>query len=272
MYASQPRTTCLIAASALLFASAAGAGEPTANSADDPSSEDRLVIAANGATMSGSAGDWGGSVNWLRSSPDASFVVGANYESLADSHWEFATGAVAMNWGRSAVYAEADEGAGDQRLLLERNPFHYAVETVGLSTELGAHLRGFAEARRIDIDTSHGNLPKVAMDISWPHYLQTTISYAQSVTGNLGTELGGLRIDLSLPSSIWFAGAAAGHASPPVVNVDSLSSFAAEQYREGFLGVSKAFRATEWSLALDYLTLGQVKRVMLNVTCTVQIH
>ena len=45
------------------------------------------------------------------------------------------------------------------------------------------------EARQIDIDTTHGNLPKLGLTYLWTPRLLTNVSYAHSVGGNLGTEL-----------------------------------------------------------------------------------
>src|SRR2546430_12568208 len=50
------------------------------------------------------------------------------------------------------------------------------------------------EERQIDVDTSHGSLPKVGFSMLWNRQWLASASYAHSVGGNLGTDLGTVRI------------------------------------------------------------------------------
>ena len=66
---------------------------------------------------------------------------------------------------------------------------------LGLSQNLTKKFSVQLEGRQIDIDTTHGNLPKLSLTYLWSPRLLSNISYARSVGGNLGTELTAARID-----------------------------------------------------------------------------
>ena len=93
---------------------------------------------------------------------------------------------------RTSVYAEAHEGAGE---IGGTHHFDYSNVAGGVYQSIGTHFSLQLEDRQIDIDTSHGNLPKVGASMLWGTWVQTQAAYQKSVSGNLGTSLGSTRID-----------------------------------------------------------------------------
>jgi hypothetical protein len=139
---------------------------------------------------------------------------------------------------------------------------------LGAALPLYENLSLQLEDRQIDIDTTHGNLPKIGLSYVWTPRVQTTVSYADSVGGNLGTHLTSLRFDLFPGTVHLIAGGVHGKADSVVVNLQPGTRVPARTLHEGFLGISRMFGRTEVLLLGDYLELGQSERVTgtLNVT------
>jgi hypothetical protein len=230
--------------------------------------DDRLVAAANGSTLSGSDGGGGGSVTWLHNfNPDVIVGLAGEYQTLADSSWGFGTVNLAVGHGqagrRSNYYAEAHVGSGDDDL----HSYDYGVYAAGLIQNITRQFALQIEDRQIDIDTTHGNMPKVGFQILWSPSLLTTAGYAHSVSGNLGTRLGSLRIDHYGKGFNLIIGGAGGKASPDVVNLRTGISTPGQTLREGFIGFSKPFSRADLTVVGDYLNLADTERVTLTVSC-----
>lgn len=255
--------------------SAAPAAAPAPSTAAAAPLQDRLIVSGNGSTLEDpSSGGGGGSLTWVHDFSSATLGVGGQYQTLADAHWEFGTVTGSLNFGspgdKWSIYGEADEGVGDIGAYLGLRHFDYDVEAAGVNAAFGGKVTLQLETRQYDIDTAHGNLPKVGLGVLWTPHFQTTVSYARSATGDLGTQLTTLRLDFFGPIN-WVVGGATGYASPPIVNFQTGATGVAPTYREGYLGLSKAFRRIDWGILADYLKLGEVKRVTLTLTCTLHL-
>ena len=238
-------------------------------------SRDRLVISGNGSTLTGATGGGGGSLSWLHSFDAGVVGVGGEYQKLADAHWEFgslsgsvSTGGPSARWTLSG---QVHLGSGDIAVATGERRFNYDVEDVGVTGTFASKLIVQLEAQQFDIDKTHGAMPKIALGLLWTPHLQTTVSYSRSVTGNLGTELESLRIDHYGSLVNWLIGGAAGHVAPPVVNIYTGLTGAAPQLREGYLGLSKSFSRTDWSILADYLKVASERRITLTVVCTLHV-
>ena len=236
-----------------------------------PSGDDRLILAANGSTLTGGSGGGGGGVTWLHGFSASTFAgVGAEHQAIADSHWTLgsAMGSVTFG-GRTSFSGEVHEGSGD----IARKSFSYSLVVLDASRMLTKDLSVQLEERRIDIDTSHGNLPKIGLTYAWTRRLQTSLAYADTVGGNLGTQLYSARVDYFGKHAGLLAGGATGRGAPAVVN---LQTGAIEQpalrLREVFVGVSKPFVRANLQLVLDYLDLAGNKRTTLTLTCTLPLR
>jgi hypothetical protein len=268
----------LVRYSALVALTAAGLAPGAAVAVDSPAaapSSDRLIFSANGSTLTGATGGGGGSLAWLHDFAAGVLAVGGEYQRLANAHWAFGslsgsatTGNASAKWTFSG---DVHLGSGDIGAYEQLRHFNYDVEGAGVAGTFGSKLTVQLEARQYDIDTTHGALPKVALGVLWTPHLQTTVSYARSVTGNLGTELETARIDYYGRTVNWQLGGATGHVAPPVVNLYTGLTGPAPQLREGYLGVSKAFSRVDWSLLGDYLKVATQKRITVTLVCTLHI-
>jgi hypothetical protein len=231
-----------------------------------------VVISADGAKLTDASGGAGGSLTWLHDFTSGVLGVGGEYQRLADTHWAFgslsgsvSTGSANDKWTFSA---DGHLGRGDTDTALGVHHFDYQVEGAGVSGTFDGKLTLQLEGRQYDIDTTHGSLPKAGLGVLWTPHWQTSVAYARSVGGNLGTELETLRIDHYGATVNWLLGGAAGHVAPRIVNIYTGATGPAPQLREGFVGLSKAFGRSDWSILGDYLKVAGEKRITLTVVCT----
>jgi hypothetical protein len=235
--------------------------------ADDTGSDDRLLFSASGATLSVASGGGGGSAGWLHNF-NADNLAGAavEYDTIANGHWTFGSLNAATTSGpagaRLSLYGEIHEGAGD----LGVHRFDYANEAVGLIRTIGPHFSLLLEDRQIDIDTSRGNLPKLGVTYLWGPRLQTAVAYQHSVSGNLGTNLGSIRIDAYGKPLNYLVGGAYGQGAPAVFNLTTdVIEPGSGRLKEVFLGASKSLARSDLTVVADYLDLSGTRRVTLTV-------
>jgi hypothetical protein len=233
---------------------------------------DRVSVTANGSTLSGPHGGAGAAVGWLHDFNDRA-IAGAEveYQSIADSHWTLGSlsGSLAGigPGGRCSVSGEIHAGAGD----VGNHAFHYSIVAAGAGCSVAPRLSLQIEDRQIDVDTTHGNLPKITATYAWTPAWQTSIAYANSVSGNLGTELVTVRLDRYSSPWNWFFGGAAGKASPEVVNLKTGIVQPGNTLREGFVGVATPLGKAKLTLVADYLDLGGTRRVTLTANYLVAL-
>jgi hypothetical protein len=260
---------------ALVGACGASASHAQQAGAPPPSlSDDRLILSANGSTLENSDDGYGGFLRWLHNfTPGAQIGIGAEYQKIADSDWTIGTlTATLTHEGSSGVktsgYVEGNVGSGK---VLDRD-FDYAISAVGL---IQAWPGGFSvqlEDRQIDVDRTHGNLPKLALGYQWSPRFLTTVSYADSVSGNLGTQIYSARFDIYGGPINVLGGAAFGEASPAVVNLQTGLVQPALNLKEGFLGLARPFRGGEVTLVGDYLNLEDTERMTLTLSCNIHLR
>jgi hypothetical protein len=228
--------------------------------------DDRLAFSAQGSTLSEGSGGGGGSVGWLHNfSADSLAAAAVEYQTIANAHWTFGSLSASTTSGpanaRLSLYGEIHEGTGDIGL----HTFDYSIIAAGLIRTFGPHFSAQLEDRQVDIDTTHGNLPKLGVSVLWGPRLQTAVGYQHSVSGNLGTNLGSIRIDVYAKPLNWLAGGAFGQASPAVVNLQTGIAQPGSTLKEVFLGASKPLARSEVTLVADYLDLAGIKRATLTL-------
>lgn len=225
-------------------------------------SDDRIGVSLDGATLTGTSGGGGGSLTWLHNF-DANSLAGvaAEHQVLGNAHWTVGSlnGSLVLGPAeqRYGIYAEAHEGAGDDG----PRAFHYAIEAVGVTGTFFHKLTAQFEDRQIDVEATHGNLPKAGLSYLWGPHLLTSVSYARSVNGNLGTRLAAARIDVYGPVANLFAGVALGPVSPTIILNFQSGSVPGRQLHEGYVGVTKPFPRLRGELTLiaDYQNLSGIK-------------
>lgn len=246
---------------ALLYASASSAQV-------DARPPNRLTLSANSSELKDIDEDGGGgSLSYLHYvTPDVLFGLGAEHQYIADSKWTFGAlrGAVSGGEGSSryTISGEVQYGEGDE----DGRDFDYGVAVLAFSRALTTKLSVQLETRQIEIDRTHGNLPKIGLTYVWTPRVLTSVSYADSVGGNLGTELATFRIDYYGRLNM-IMGGAWGDADPSVVNLQGIS-LPAQRLREGFLGFGKTFRFGEVQLLGDYLELADSEKVTVTLSFT----
>jgi hypothetical protein len=234
--------------------------------------EDRLLFSANGATLTGGSGGGGASALWSRTfAPEDVISAGAEYQQIADAHWTngVLSGSLGLGSGAPAttLYAEAHEGAGD----IAQHGFNYSVVAAGLLYTPSQWLSVQLEERRIDVDTSHGNLPKLGLSFYVAKPLRVSASYADTAGGNLGTHLTTLRADYAARALNAFAGAAGGRAAPAVLNLLGQIVRPSPKLTELFAGVGRSFGRSDWQLLADYQDLEGFKRTTITLLCTLHL-
>lgn len=267
-----------LALGAILLAGASqlvAADQPLAPpAAVTPSSsvEDRLLLSADGAWLTGGSGGGGASALWSHTfAPQDVLGAGAEYQQIANAHWTngVLSGSLGLGHGTPATsfYGEAHEGAGD----IGTHGFDYSVVTAGLLTTPIEWLTVQLEERRIDVDTSHGNLPKLGLSLHVAKPLLVSVSYADTAGGNLGTRLASLRVDYTGSALTALAGAANGHAAPAVLNLLGQIVEPSPKLTELFAGIGRSFAGADWQLLADYQNIEGFKRTTVTVLCTLHL-
>lgn len=229
-------------------------------------SSDRISLTGNGSTLTGTNGGEGGAIGWLHNfDPNTLLTLGAEHQRLGDAHWTFGSlsGAFStgLDNGRYTFSGEAHEGSG----VDGRNSLRYKIEAIQVTGTYFHRLSIQLEERRIDVETLHGNLPKLTVSYLWTPQWQTSFARSDSAGGNLGTQLNSVRIDHYARSVNLLAGASYGRASPIIIDLGIVSP--GHILREGYVGASKTFaRRTEVTLTGDYLNLSGSKRATLTLS------
>jgi len=242
---------------------------PAASFAANSTADDRISVSADAATLTGTNGGGGGALSWLHNfDADTLATVAVEHQGLGTGQWTFGSlgGALTVGEGdrRYSLYADAHEGAGDDG----PRAFHYSIVAAGITGTYFHRLSAQLDDRRIDVETTHGNLPKFVVSYLWNPHLFTTVSYAHSVSGNLGTRLGAARVDVYGPVVNWLAGVAFGQASPVIVlNFQTGASVPAGHLKEGYVGLSKPFPRwrSELLLVADYQSLAAENHATLTL-------
>lgn len=234
--------------------------------------ENRLIFTADGAWLTGGSGGAGASALWSHTfAPRDVLTAGVEQQEIANAHWTTGvlSGSLALGSGTPGftVYGEAHEGGGD----VAQRGFHYSVIAAGLLITSNQWLSVTLEERRIDVDTSHGNLPKLTLAFHVAQPLMVSVSYADTVGGNLGTRLASLRVDYVGQSVTALGGASRGPAAPAVLNLLGQIAEPGPQLTELFAGLGRSFSRTDWQLLADYQSLGGFKRTTITLLCTLHL-
>ena len=240
---------------------------PALIAAPTATSDDRIVLSADGSTLPGTNGGGGGSIGWLHNfDADTLAGVAVEHQVISVAHWTFASvnGSVTRAFGnaRYGFYGEAHEGAGDDG----PHAFKYSIVAAGVVGTYFRRLSVQLDDRQYEVEKTHGNLPKLGLSYLWNPRVLTTVSYAHSVSGNLGTHLTAGRIDLYGSKVSFLGGVAFGQVSPTVLGLELV--IPGKSLSEGYVGVTKPLPNARGDLTLvvDYQDLSGSSRVavMLN--------
>jgi hypothetical protein len=265
------RSTIAAGVAGWLASCTAFGADATAAAAPPSTSDDRISLSANASTLPGTNGGGGGSIGWLHNfDADTLAGVAMEHQGISVAHWTFASvnGALTRGLGdaRYSLYGEAHEGAGDDG----PRAFKYSIVAAGLIGTYFHRLSVQLEDRQFDVEKTHGNLPKLGVSYLWNPHILTTVSYADSVSGNLGTHLTSARVDRYGSQVNLLAGVSFGQVSPTVVGLQFI--LPGKTLKEGYVGMTKPLphRRGDLSLVVDYQDLSGSSRF--SVTCVYIFH
>ncbi|HEX4049949.1 MAG TPA: hypothetical protein VHY19_03610 [Steroidobacteraceae bacterium] len=241
--------------------------------------DDRLIISADGATLTGTSGGGGGSVTYLHQpGPNSLLGVASEYQRLAGADWTFVSlngsygNALTANT-RWIVHGDVHEGIGNSQAGVNNSQaFHYDIEAGGLGLSLPYGVSVDAEERQFDVDTTHGSLPKATLAKAWGRHVLTTVAYARSYGGNLDTQYEMARVDIYGPGFALLGGASFGRVTPAVVNIPGVLSPAAKHLSEPFVGVTKSLSRVDLTLLGDDLNLAGIRHLTVTLNCLVHLR
>jgi len=239
---------------------------PGAAPGQTSTTDDRIALSVQGSTLTGTNGGGGGSIGWLHNFDASSLgILAVEHQDLSVAHWTFGSVTGSLTRGpddaRFSVYGEAHEGTGNDG----PTTFNYEIEAVGVIGTFSHRLSAQLEDRRIDVETTHGNLPKIGLSYLWGPHLLTAVAYQYTASGNLGTHMTTARIDCYGAVVNFFGGGAYGQASAAVLNLGI--EYPGHQLKEGYVGMSKPFahKRSELTLIADYQDLSGTKRATLTL-------
>jgi hypothetical protein len=231
--------------------------------AQSSTTADRIAISADGTALTGTNGGGGASLGWLHNFNESTIAgVAIEHQVLANAQWTFgslnASSTIGPENQRYSIYGEAHEGSGHDGF----RAFDYKIEAAGVIGTFDHKLSAQIEDKRIDVESTHGNLPKVGLSYLWSPHLMTSAAYQYSVNGNLGTRLPSVRIDGYSAAVNLFGGVTWGPSSLVVLNLPSGVFPEVRRLKEGYVGASKPFPKlrSEMTLVADYIDLSGIKK------------
>jgi hypothetical protein len=126
-------------------------------------------------------------------------------------------------------------------------------------------LSATVEDKQVNVESTHGNLPKLQLAYLWNPRVQTTVGYQHSFGGNLGTRLTTGRVDVYASKMSFLAGAAIGQASPALIG--QAFTLGPHNLREVYAGLVKPFPKLRGDLTfiVDYQRLSGGGGELINV-------
>lgn len=233
--------------------------------------DDRLILGANATRVAGTDGG-GGEIDWLHGVDDlGTMSLGVDYQSLAGAKWAYASlsGAATRLGGAGSLTASAElhEGAG----RIGAHNFDYNIVAAALGARLSPALLVQLEDRQIEVDTAHGNLPKLTLSLQGGRRWLADVSIAQSTGGNLRTRMGVAHADWHYGDFVAHAGVGVGRVAPEVVALQTKVGVPGQTIQEQFLGITCGFQRGELLLVLDRLRLGGTLRMTLTLNYTIRL-
>lgn len=280
--ADQPPTTATVPPSAPGASGAPVAPSPAPGAAPAAEQEfvpdNRLIFSGDVESLTGTNGGEGGSINYLgQPSANGLLGVGAEYQRLATSNWEFASfigsyGNAITPHSRWNVHGEAHEGVGRSSTAAGSSDFDYSIVAAGGGLTAPGGLTFDLEERQIDVSTSHGSLPKLTLAQPFGRHMLTTLAYAHSVGGNLDTSYGLARLDVFGHGYGVIAGGSLGRVTPAVINIQGVLLVESRHLSEVFLGFTKTIAHVDLTLLGDRQDLEGIKRATLTLNVTVHLR
>jgi hypothetical protein len=235
---------------------------------------DRISLSVDGSTLTNTSGGGGAAVGWLHNF-DAQTVgeISVEHQFISNAQWTVGGADLSFTRGgadaRYTLYGDAREGGGE----VGSSAFGYSVVDCGGLLTYARTWTLQVEDRQIDVQTTHGNLPKLGIAYLWGQRVMASVSYADSVGGNLGTHLTAVRVEDISSSFKPLAGIAFGQAAPQIVDLQTGLVLPGRMLKEGYAGVSIPLTSWRGELMVlaDYVDLAGSRRVMVTLNYVFQI-
>src|SRR5258708_18677095 len=121
------------------------------------------------------------------------------------------------------------------------------------------------EGRAFEVENTPGNLQKLGFSFVWNPHVLTAVSYAYSVSGNLGTHLTSARIDMYGSQVNLLGGVSFGQVAPSVIGLEIV--LPGKTLKEAYVGMTKTLphRRGDLTLVVDYQDLAGSNRVAVTL-------
>jgi hypothetical protein len=256
--------------SAVLCLSSLAAAASASAAEIDARPFDKLSISGSASSFVDTDDDGGGgTLSYLHYfTPDV--LAGASIDHTFVEEAKLTYGAVRGAWGhggpssRFTLIGEYYDGEGDDN----GRKFDYQVGVLGISQSITSKFSIQLETREIDIDTTNGNLPKLGLTYVWSPRFVTSVAYAESVSGNLGTDLTSARFDYYGKHINLMMGGSTGKANPAVLVLQPGVVLPPSHSNQGFLGIGKVFKRGELQLLGDYLEVSGSEKITVTLSFT----
>ena len=224
---------------------------------------DFLYLSGQMDHLSTASGGGGGGLEWVvPTSPRAGVSLGGYSFSLAGGRWSYGKAGGYFKPGeRTAVYGEADRGAGRQ----SSGRITYEVYKAGLTQALaGKRVYADVENNYIHIGDTEENLVRVGLILQPSPALGVRLNHNFSTSGSVGSRFASGRFDWDRKRIKLLGGLTIGRTTPERFNLLTTSSGAVRS-REFFAGVSIPAGGSTMTLVLDNLRLPDARRYTLSV-------
>ena len=252
-----------IAVAAALAAAPADGSPPVAPAGD--------FLAISGSVDRYGPGSLGsnGSLDWVHApGADRTYTLGFGVYSVNSSRWSFGKLGGAYHWNaRTTVQGQASIGGGHT----DGNGFGYQIYDGSLTYKVNPRIYARLGDQFFQVAGSREHLVKPGLLVVPTRRLQADITYAHSVSGDVGTQYVFGRIDVTARSLHFLGGFSAGRSSPQHLNLDIGSPPASQNFQEGFFGVGVPLSKTVLSVVADVLNADPTRRRSVTINWKVPI-
>src|SRR5689334_13151466 len=257
----------------VLTATTASVAAPPEDNSSAVSSDNSILVTASADRFN--SGDLGSnaSLDWIhhfasRPGLQRTHTLGVAAFSAGDSRWSFAKLGAAYSLSDSiTVQGQASVGGGKAA----GEGFGYQVYDSSVSAKVDprAYIRLGHQFYQIAGSRSH--LLKPGLVLVPTHRVQADLTYARSVSGNIGSQFFSARIDFSTRTIDWLGGFSAGDSTPANLNLEIGSTSHTQNFRDVFMGASFRLPQSVLTVMADFLDTQPGNRSRLTIAWKVPI-
>ena len=256
-----------------LTAATVSVAAPPEGDSSAASSDNSILVAASADRFS--SGDLGlnASLDWIhhfasRTGVQRTHTLGAAVYSAGDSRWSFAKlGAAYPLIDYLTVQGQASVGGGKTA----GQGFGYQVYDSSVSAKADPRAYFRLGHQFYQIAGSRSHLLKPGLVLVPTHQVQADLTYARSVSGNIGSRFFSGRIDFSTRTIDWLGGFSSGDSTPENLNLEIGSTPRTQRFRDVFMGASFRLPQSVLTVMADFLDTQPGNRSRLTIAWKVPI-